>query len=564
MALSVTVAGVERASYCQRFSTRRGINAIGTGTFTFVDEAASPWTPTVMEEVIVTVDAVVVFRGRILTQAVEWAVDFTAARTTANVVDVNDRANLELLNVGHAGPAKLRAVLTTIMGNLSAQGVSLGTSPTAGEGPDLGDQLFAWVTCREALDHLATLTGYVWRISESLALEMWSIGSRSSGLSFNQANANIRTAQWSQDVSGYRNIQWLVYGPTQANVPVSETWQGDGSTRLFPMSYALNGGTPPNVITRSDVPETVPCGPDTSWEWSFDSVNSRIVHTGGTVLPFGATLSANYQPNFPQYVVRSDAAEVAARGRWMKKDEAPDIVDFAAAAEYADALIRANTPRPMRLSLQTLAAGADPGETCVVTVPSLDIANADYLIEAVAASYRPIRGASAHVQFTLELIGGSERQAGWQDFWVDLIKKSGGAGGGVSGGVSGGGSTGGGVGAMYLGGSRSRSVQADAAGPPAGSPVVDYLPVTLDSGRYPSGTVTVRVEVKSRAAGTTVTPKLVCLDTNAVVGSGAATASTTWEAQTFVGTLVSGVKRYALYLVGSNGTNEVLGIGYLE
>jgi hypothetical protein len=86
----------------------------------------------------------------------------------------------------------------------------------------------------------------------------------------------------------------------------------------------------------------------------------------------------------------------------------------------------------------------------------------------------------------------------------------------------------------------------------------------LDAARYPGGTVVVRCWVRTRDAGTSVTPKLVCVTTGAVVGAGVASTSTAWTAQTFAATLVSGEKEYALYLVASNGAAEVLGIGYLE
>lgn len=536
MALVVTVGGTDRTTSVRQFELRRPINGIGVGSMSFVDRSgsSSPWTPAMLAEVIVAVDGTTQFRGRILTRETAFVVENRRGfvKTDVQLADVNDRCNLELLNMPVAGGA-LKTILQAIMGNLASQNISLyGSQP---DGPLLDNQLFAWVSCREALDHLSTLTGWVWRVDEALELRMWQIGSRSSGVAYSEANRNIRKCSVGQDATNYRNIQWLVYGPTQDGVPIQETWNGNGSLRLFPFSYTLNGGTPPNVVTRSDTSETLPCGPDTGWEWSYDSVNNRIMQTGGTPIANGHTLTASYTCGFPQYVVRtaSDIGypnEVTDNGRWMRKDEASTIFDYMEARNTADALIRNNRPRPERLTLTTGDGSAvDPGETVSVSVPELGIATADFLVTGTTARYSPAFGGGHRIEYELELIGGSERQADWVTFWRDVLGPVTGGGGTIAGGAIGGGSSVPAVvGNSYMGGSRVNAMQT-----PAGEyrNLNEYVDIVLDSTKVPA-IVYLGIEIRlpdGNGTTNTATPQVVA-------GSGAVDAYGRWSNREVRGT----------------------------
>jgi hypothetical protein len=537
---------------------------------TFVDRTGSetPWIPAVLDEVLIEVDSVKIFYGRILNRSCEFTVDLREGfvTSTCEVADMNDKLSVELINVPVAAGTLIYVLNNSVIPVLTpGQGITLHESQATG--PDLDAQLFAWSYCRDVLDHLSTLTGWVWRVDEDLKLRMWEIGSLSSGVTFNEANRNIRSVTTTQDATGYRNTQWLIYGPTQDGVPVEETFDGDGLTRNFDLGYDLNGGWPPNVITRSDTGVTVPCGPDTSWEWSYDSVNNRVVQTGGTPVADGYTLTVPYTVGFPQIAVYQDSGEFAANGSWARKDEAPTIFDFAEAYNTAEALVRNNIPRPERVALRTGTSVA-PGYTVTLALPELGIASAEYLCSAVTTEYIPTIGGGAEVVYELELIGGSERQADWVDFWRDIVGGTGGGGGTISGGISAGGAGSGTVlsspGAVYLGGSNTQEVTHSTA-----VMIPEAIPVELDSTAYPSGTVTVRCSLRTRNAGTTVTARLVCLDDSSTCGESSAVnttgtppdPTTGWTRVKFGATLVTGVKWYALYLVPSNNSYPVMGKG---
>lgn len=112
----------------------------------------------------------------------------------------------------------------------------------------------------------------------------------------------------------------------------------------------------------------------------------------------------------------------------------------------------------------------------------------------------------------------------------------------------------------YLGGSRQFGLRSASY-----VDAVDYLDVELDGTNLTGLTVRARVEVRTANTGTTVTPKIrnVTDASDAVVGA-AYGADTNWDAQTLSFTPVAGVKTYRLQLTGSNATDDIFGVGYVE
>lgn len=115
----------------------------------------------------------------------------------------------------------------------------------------------------------------------------------------------------------------------------------------------------------------------------------------------------------------------------------------------------------------------------------------------------------------------------------------------------------------FLGGSR------DVFAPATSGEVVapSYLDVDVDW-RVIGGDLTIqaRVNVRTANAATSVTPRIKNLTDNDDIDGLPSTEDTDWEEQliTIPPPAVVGVKRYRLYLVGSNATHDIAGIGVLE
>jgi hypothetical protein len=118
----------------------------------------------------------------------------------------------------------------------------------------------------------------------------------------------------------------------------------------------------------------------------------------------------------------------------------------------------------------------------------------------------------------------------------------------------------------WLGGSRSQEVLS------ASEIIVPEFWDVLIDWRHAGGDNTsdklraqARVEVYTNNAGTSVTPRIKNV-TDSVNHDGSASTTVGWVEQTITipvpGSL--GIKRYRLYIIGSNATNAIRGIGQIE
>ena len=212
--LTVTIGGVDRTGVVKAGSveTEASINQVGRGTLTV--ESAAGYVPSLWDSLVVSLDGSPVWTGMVSEIAPEMALTTGGGVLTSTQVTAVDRMHLAhrvLRNGIVAGPVTLKALLQALVtDNLAAVGVSL--APGQATGPTLETQAFPWSTAAQVLEHLATVTGYVWRIDAASVLEMWAVGTKSSGVTFSAGNRNVMRCAWQRALNDYRNAQWVVYG----------------------------------------------------------------------------------------------------------------------------------------------------------------------------------------------------------------------------------------------------------------------------------------------------------------------------------------------------------------
>jgi hypothetical protein len=561
MAVVVTVNGVDRSQYLYAFDTEAALNEHGVATVTFLDKVAT-WHPNEFDAIAITVDGTSVFNGTVLDVDVGWfaEADYVGLRTTARVADRNHVLNRQMFNTVYPANTTLKAILQDVVALLDDDWpVTL--HPSQDVGPTFTTPItFAWMTLKEVLDYLADLTGRVYRIDEQDRLRMWAIGTLTAPVVFSDANKNILGLTWRKEMqSDYTNATYVQFGPT-AVVEKTERQYGDGSTRVWTLKYAINQGDWPHTVYDSadDAIRPVAVYPDPAYEWTYEAATNQLhQRASDPVLTSGQYWEATYQPGFPQVVLVADAAERTARGIWVRKVDLPDVTDVDEATAYGQALNAKSVVRPRRIELRTAVAGNDPGEVATVNVAALDIASGSYLIERSRASYQRLSTGLDRIEFTLSMIGGNVYAGSWMDYWRDLRKggasSSGAASGG--GGVSGGTAAPGGIGVPI-----ATEENASIVPGTSGQRVRNAVRIPIDASKVPGGAVTVTVRVRRVSGSGTLTPQLRRVSDGAVVGSGSATSSSTFEQQTFAAT-VSGVDQYELWLVASDATTEGIAVG---
>ncbi len=558
-AVSVSIGGVTKAVKQLRWSSV--INGIGRASFT-VDDPSGTYVPADDAAVVISLGGAPVWGGEVADVDVTY-LGHSGVSCAVTCHDHNHLAQRGLINAilpSQSLKASLQ-YMTDPGGTLAVLGVSLAAGQVTG--PTLGVITAPWWTPRQLLDHLTTLTGYVWRINASKVLEMWDVGSRSSGVTLSLANGNVLDARWRRERYDYRNRQWVVFGPTGVT-PVTETFTGDGSARTFAFAYQV--AAPPSQVydvTAAAYRAVGIYGVDTLFEWTYDAalgsygglrqLTEAPPGTPHSPLGVGAQVTVEYQSQGPNYAFAEDAAEVASRGEWNAVTTAPDILTHPEAEAYAEALIRESLPRPQMPQVSTRADGIDPGETVVVDLADVGLSSVTALVQQVNVDVVKADD-EGDPHYTLTCFAGSESVATAVALWRRML--TGQAGGGSA--MSGGGGGGGGVTTAVtgvlegdLGGSRSEGVQHTTWAAPR-----EYR-----DWRCPAdGTYVAHVEVWTANAATSVQPRIYDVTGTAVAVTGSSSTSTTPAEQSLTFSAVAG-RKYRLQLLPGNTSNEVYGLG---
>ena len=100
-------------------------------------------------------------------------------------VKVECRANLELtlqseVSIAYAAGFTLKQILVDLATTFLVPyfGATFAVNPGMATGPTMGDLTFDDVTYAEAVNYLATLTGWVWRYTSTAGVEMFDVGTR--------------------------------------------------------------------------------------------------------------------------------------------------------------------------------------------------------------------------------------------------------------------------------------------------------------------------------------------------------------------------------------------------
>lgn len=548
-AVSVSIGGTTKAVKQLRWSSV--INGIGRASFT-VDDPSGTYVPADDAAVVISLGGSPVWGGEVADVDVTY-LGHSGVSCAVTCHDHNHLAQRGLINAilpSQSLKASLQ-YMTDPGGTLAVLGVSLAAGQVTG--PTLGVITAPWWTPRQLLDHLTTLTGYVWRITASKVLEMWDVGTKSSGVTLSLANGNVLDARWRRERYDYRNRQWVVFGPTEVQW-VDDLFDGDGSTRQFVLRYTV--ASAPGSVTIDPGGTVAPVGTygvDTM-EWTYDAATLSIRQDAGSPALTGSqTLTVHYQSQFPNYAFAQDAAEVASRGEWNAVTTAPDILTHPEAEAYAEALIRESLPRPQMPQVSTRADGIDPGETVVVDLADVGLSSVTALVQQVDCDVVKADD-EGDPHYTLTCFAGAESVPTAVALWRRIL--TGQAGGGSA--MSGGGGGGGGVTTVVtgvlegdLGGSRSEGVQHSTWAAPR-----EYR-----DWRCPAdGTYVAHVEVWTKNAATSVTPRVYDVTTEAAAATGSATTSTTPAKQQITFSGVAG-REYRLQVLPSNTTHAVFGLG---
>lgn len=578
MARTLLIAGDDWTDELEagRLSFEGALGAIGLMTLRLVDLTATK-RPAVLDEVLWLDESTPLWRGAIQSlEETNPAFDDGEKGGRGWIVKASDLEEVprrEPVNTGYPEGQTLKQVVTDLATLLAGYGITLDAGMA--DGPTLPALSFPFVSLADAFEQLAVLSGWPVAIGPDQVLRVAPAGSTAFPHTITSDHVDLETVRRVDQRASYQNLVHLLYGPEGEWRDQTETFAGDGSTRIWTLGYV--GGAMPGAVTIlvDGDPEDVVIKPlgvygdGTAWQYR---ASDHTLHQAETEPVLGATdlVQITYSVPYPQHVVAADWDEVALVGRYgMPVERQTTITDRSTAAAYAAGLVRRRVKaRSPRARLTVWSLGWARGQTGPVDIPERGLSGT-WLVERVHTEYL---GADAHpIRTTLDLVSSDEALGDFQTFWVTRLARGGGANAVSGGGVISGGSTGVASGRHYidLGGSRLVSLGTDL---PAQVPLPEGREVTLYEDDFPDGIARVVAAVATRHAATSVTPVLTYWTGSAwatAAGSGApgvgsASTSTTFGSpQTFLARVQHG-RPHRLELLRNNTTHEVYGMGYIE
>jgi hypothetical protein len=488
------------------------------------------------------------------------------------------------------GMTPLKTIVSALVADhLSAYGISL--DPAMTQGPLLEQQTFSG-SVLAALTQLQQVTGWPFRFLPTKVLQMFEAGAIVAPFTIN----NAKSVRVQRQAGTFANRIRLRYG-TEGVQDKSDIFVGDGSNRVFPLSYkpaSYAGGVAPGQV--QDYAATIAAGGvavwrhvgiygvDTLFEWVYRSSDNALVQLanwdGVTNWPApapGNVYRFQYGAQFPQeYVAQDDASVASPRGPREKIFSAPGVFELAAAKQLAEAyLLRSMQPPPRTASISTSAGLAFPGTAVPLDMPARLLAE-NWLVTSVRISELE----DADMLFDYQLQEGDKLQPGWIDFFKELTGGASivtGGGGNVPGPIappvptplpippSAGAGSGG---AVFLGGSglEGRIAPAPTWMPASGGDGIGQgaIQAKIDTAKRGSTAGKVFARLRADDAGVTAQARLWRVEGGgAQVGISAVVTSTQWTSVEFDVTLTEGNYTYELHVFPGAANRAVYATGHV-
>ena len=352
-----------------------------------LNDPGETFVPDVRDAVVFALDGATVFGGVVWDMEAKAIVKAAVAGGAAgysyvlHCVDFTAFTDVVLIN-GIYGPGDLIDLLDPLVDNLALHGITLDGSQDTG--PAIVAQGWEVLTIRQALDRLASQTGWIWRISPTGALRMFDPTTVTAPTSIVDAVPGtpngVQELSWKKSLNGYFNTIWLRHGPEGA-APVEETFTGDGVASSFALGaeFANLPTTQTVNVVISGTPAVQTLGLEADpGQWYINTAQTHLVHAAG-VYGSGDTVTLSYFKVSPTNLEVIDAAEYTAHGPYSLVINDPNSLLDAEAQAIADGELRRHGGPYRTISMRTRIATIEPLMSLPIVNAKLDL-NDDFLV----------------------------------------------------------------------------------------------------------------------------------------------------------------------------------------
>lgn len=399
------------------------VSQVGTAQFGLWDPTGNPANlPQVGQTVLIYRNTVRVFggyiekpaQGQFMALSGSMFMGSTANGSGGQVTASDFSSLLDRRYIGkyYTGPTTLQSIVSDILDlTLAADGFSYNTVD-GDPGVDLGNQLFDWVTIRQAFNTLSSLTGWDFEVDAFMTIRFFPAGDRIGVAPFNIADNDGNTLAESMtityDRTTYRNKQG-VRGSSGSGSLWSDIFSAahpgpfpngpqppDGHRIVFFTLDFINAtpvvtlnGNPQKVASILDIAAHLPS--TVGWQWAWDPPQGGFpggdfVEQNTSNPPIKSTdvLIVSYATQVSPIIWVQNDAQIAARaaiegntGVYEDIQQVPTtMTDPAAQLLYAEALLaRYGSGIPYEVDYMTDRDGLMPGQSQSIqqTTPPVDL-----------------------------------------------------------------------------------------------------------------------------------------------------------------------------------------------
>lgn len=502
MAITLTIAGVDRTDYLQRLSWSVQ-KEFATETFTgdLRDPelfSVSAYAPTIGQEVLLEHGTDLLFGGRITDVDRRRLEDEGPIVTTINARGWEALAEEVVVTATLATTSALAMGYALFVDYLQPRGCTW-TSATTG-GPTVPELVFDHQPLSTVYGQISKLTNYLFRINGAKVAGMTAPGELAAPASWTAANV-LKGFHFTKTRADRATRLYIRTGGTGAITTHTETNTGNGVAYVFPLH--VEPKELPTEVVENGVTYALP-----SATWTYNATLKAIVRSS----PLGVADVVTVTPivEAPAWCRVWSSTIEQASGALDETTAVDAVLQLTEVTDLSQAIALGNAELARRISEPWEAHGVTrlPGWYPLLQLPINMTAehgvNADFLVKSVTVTPDDIdEGSTAqHVSYVVHAIEGDTPGRLWDDLFREL--QGSGSGGGIAivgtssgtGGVSGGSSLPTGT-TFHVGGSNGQTFTATTAW----ASVPEAIPTQLGGAGMAGGWV-LRVPCYQLAAGT--------------------------------------------------------------
>jgi hypothetical protein len=281
------------------------------------------------------------------------------------------------------------------------------------------DLLLDKLTARAALNRIALLNNWIWRVTPAKVLQAGPIGTFAAAYSLTSSNAKVVGGiSWRKQRTQYGNWITVRYGGERVVLKTFST-TGNGVLTSWPLDYVPLLNFSGTVVSQGVITEGTNLyyplfGTVAGVTWSYDAGTNSL--TRSPALPNGTTATWQYATQFPANAAVSDPSEITAHGLYELIVEAPDITTKEEAAALGNALLLRNATLPRAVTIGTFEGMEFPGTVITLTIPERSLSGS-WLITGVRV--RSVANDRLFYEFTC--LEGSTTQSTWLDYLASVF-----------------------------------------------------------------------------------------------------------------------------------------------